>query len=408
MAGCAAAAELEAAGLRPVVLEARARPGGRIFTDLSMGFPLDLGAAWLHGAAANPLSRLVEGRPYRDNDVLDNWLYDPEGNLIPPELSRAVQEASLEMACLALELAAASPEPWSMAEAVAQACFHGGTASHRRSLVRAMPLADLRSFAARPDPEAGPPLEGQDRFLLEGLKEVLARPSDLRLETEVQAVRWSSTGVLLETSSGPLAFDRVILTLPLGVLRSGRVRFEPALPLGKREAIDALAVEVLEKVALLFPRCSWPAEPDFLSLNEPDGEMLTCFNLVPNLDKPALVCFLVGDRARRHGPDDARELALTALRRAFPDLDEPVATRVSRWGTDPFSLGSFCLRPPGVDPGMLDRLAEPVGPLGFAGEATSRSYPGTVYGAYLSGLREARRLLASGGERSNTVGLARS
>jgi monoamine oxidase len=49
MAGLAAARMLVDAGKKVVVLEARGRIGGRIWTDRTMGAPIDLGAAWIHG-----------------------------------------------------------------------------------------------------------------------------------------------------------------------------------------------------------------------------------------------------------------------------------------------------------------------------------------------------------------------
>nr|WP_287045270.1 FAD-dependent oxidoreductase [Herpetosiphon sp.] len=43
---------------------------------------------------------------------------------------------------------------------------------------------------------------------------------------------------------------------------------------------------------------------------------------------------------------------------------------------------------------MRDDLAQPIaGRLFFAGEATERTYPSTVHGAYLSGLRAADEVM---------------
>src|SRR6476469_6059989 len=51
VAGLAAAQELSQAGLRVIVLEARDRVGGRIFTQHVPGYPLpiELGAEFIHG-----------------------------------------------------------------------------------------------------------------------------------------------------------------------------------------------------------------------------------------------------------------------------------------------------------------------------------------------------------------------
>ncbi|MFI2410445.1 flavin monoamine oxidase family protein [Streptomyces sp. NPDC018947] len=59
IAGITAARLLRAAGHRVVVLEARDRVGGRIWTDRTAGFCVDRGASWIHGLTGNPLTTLV-------------------------------------------------------------------------------------------------------------------------------------------------------------------------------------------------------------------------------------------------------------------------------------------------------------------------------------------------------------
>ncbi len=65
----------------------------------------------------------------------------------------------------------------------------------------------------------------------------------------------------------------------------------------------------------------------------------------------------------------------------------------TRWNEDAFARGSYSLFPPGASYEDHDALAEPAGRLLFAGEATHRTYPATVHGAYLSGVREAERVV---------------
>lgn len=78
-------------------------------------------------------------------------------------------------------------------------------------------------------------------------------------------------------------------------------------------------------------------------------------------------------------------------------------------GQPSLALGSQSLQPrflllaSGVDPASFGRLADPVGPLGFAGKATCRAYPATVYGAYLSGIPEAERVLGLDQRRAGSI-----
>lgn len=77
-------------------------------------------------------------------------------------------------------------------------------------------------------------------------------------------------------------------------------------------------------------------------------------------------------------------------------VPDPIQSICTRWGSDPFSYGSYShvsVNSSGID---YDILAENVGNrLFFAGEATSRYYPATMHGAFLSGLREASRIYRS-------------
>jgi monoamine oxidase len=67
---------------------------------------------------------------------------------------------------------------------------------------------------------------------------------------------------------------------------------------------------------------------------------------------------------------------------------------VTRWGQDPFALGSYSFLAVGATPDDRDVIAAPLGPrLALAGEATNRRHPSTVHGAWESGLAAAQQLL---------------
>ena len=94
-------------------------------------------------------------------------------------------------------------------------------------------------------------------------------------------------------------------------------------------------------------------------------------------------------------------MALSSLREVFgskviPDDEQEALLMVeqsliTRWCSDPYTLGSYSHIPIGGLPTDIDMLAKPYydGMLQFAGEATSRLYHGTVHGAILSGERAA-------------------
>ncbi|KAB8097003.1 hypothetical protein EE612_025636, partial [Oryza sativa] len=78
-AGIAAANALRNASFEVVLLESRDRIGGRIHTDYSFGFPVDLGASWLHGVCEeNPLAPIIGrlGLPLYRTSGDDSVLFD--------------------------------------------------------------------------------------------------------------------------------------------------------------------------------------------------------------------------------------------------------------------------------------------------------------------------------------------
>jgi polyamine oxidase len=77
---------------------------------------------------------------------------------------------------------------------------------------------------------------------------------------------------------------------------------------------------------------------------------------------------------------------------------EPQAL-VTRWATDPYSLGAYSFLPVGATPDDRAALQEPVhGRLLLAGEHTDLAAPATTHGALVSGRRAAARVISSGAD----------
>ncbi len=407
LAGLAAARELRRAGRRVRVLEARSRIGGRIHTDRSGSVPIELGAQWIHGSVRNPVADLAHALGLKLVATDHPALQVARGGAArsgPPfgEFAKLVARAR--------RLARRSRRDLPLGEALRRvvAAADGGGRMEEivrsglawLSLVMGTEAEDLSARHWDQDRE----LPGPDLALPEGYDRIpraLAEGLEIHLDEPVQAVVWDArTGVRIETARGCHAAEVAIVTLPLGVLRAGQVRFVPPLPESKRLALDRLGVGVLDKVVLEFPRVFWPADGEHLGNPDPHPHELAAFtSLVPTAGAPLLVGWASGRRARElEGLADeiVVERALRTLRRLLRRrVPDPERVWIARWGADPFARGSYAHIPLGSTGRDHDRLAAPVGGcLLFAGEATSRSFPATVHGAYLSGLREARRVLA--------------
>ena len=93
--------------------------------------------------------------------------------------------------------------------------------------------------------------------------------------------------------------------------------------------------------------------------------------------------------------EEVVEEVMRDLRGMFgSSIGDPSSATFTRWSADPFARGSYSHVPPGGSTKDYEEMAQPVEDrLFFAGEATTRRYPGTVHGALISGEREARRIM---------------
>lgn len=408
--GLAAANRLHTAGVRVTVIEARDRLGGRIWTDRSLGIPIDLGAAWIEGDRG-PAMRLARqfGLATDVSDWTDEDLIDAAGRLVSDiRTARATRMWQTVMRTIQRRASTVDrDEPLAIA-------LRAGLARVRpsdRALVSHIAVTEIDedlgesperlSLTAFEQEEA---FDGEDRVLpggYVGLIDGLARGLDLRTGHTVQRVIREARGVRVECDRGSFTADQCVVTLPLALLRAGRVTFDPPLPASHRAVIEALGVGLLEKVALRFDRPFWPRERHFFGRVPPTPDGLrTWLNAWRWSDAPVLVGIIGADAARglaRRSEAEVIALAMESLRAMFgASVPDPARTIITRWNADPFSLGAYSCVPVGASHTMRERLAEPVdGALHLAGEATHAQYPATVHGALLSGWRAADRALGA-------------
>ncbi len=408
LAGLAAAVELERLGFSVTVLEARERVGGRLWTDRSLGVPIDLGASWIHGAKKNPIAGLAKRFKLKtEKSDREDWrLYDSRGQAVSPGRFKKWAARYEETFEEAVSIGNRSEDDLSVAAGILRVFSEDPSPEDRRA---------LDWFSARRETEAAADFgelslhhiehaegfKGADLALpggFDALAAKLAEDLDVRLGVEVQSINTDGGSALVEAAGETFSADRVIVTLPLGVLKAEMIEFVPPLPAAKRRAVRRLGMGLLNKVVLRFPRVFWPKGTEFLGALGGSEELFQSFhNLAHTREAPVLSGFLYGSKARRAEPLGDRRLgaeALSVLRRIFGrEIPAPESVAASNWGRDPRAGGAYSFVPVGASPEDYDVMAEPAGGrLFFAGEATHRRYPATMHGAYLSGLREARRI----------------
>lgn len=422
MSGLAAARALRGLGHDVVVLEGRDRVGGRIRTD---EHGVDLGAHWIHGTDGNPITELVEdlGIPYSyvggDSaytggfDSLD--LFGADNRLANHRhKSRTLQLADDVLHELEQRAAIARKEQHpdtSLGEVLRQILAERRLSPEDEQAVRYHLNVILREDVAE-DPDKLSLKFWEDGYLVYGygdsvlhqgyqsVVDALAEGLDVRLGHVVTRIDTAGAGpVRVTTDRGVFEADKVLVTVPLGVLKAGAVRFEPPLPEAKRSAIARLGFGTLNKIALHYREPFWPRDQYVFGYlcRDTDRYPTVVISMWKSHGKPVLVLLLgasLGREAETWSDEDVAAYTGTIVEDLF-GADAPAPEHISRtaWSADPFARGSYtCI---GVDSSSKDigTLAEPVGDrLFFAGEGTNPYHWGCVHSAYESGLREAARI----------------
>ncbi|MBS0521129.1 MAG: FAD-dependent oxidoreductase [Proteobacteria bacterium] len=423
MAGVVAARLLKDSGFAVTVLEARSRLGGRVWTDGSLGVPLDLGGSWVHGVAGNPLTLWCE--------KLGIALIESEGErlLIDPRATAPTRDRQRRQARLGRAAFKAAME-WASWKSRAMARLKGPRSVSVKEAVDPLLQASwlpeidrlvIATFVEGSEGVQGAPYEAvaaEEWWPTEGLDrnaqpkggfrhliEDAAEGLDVRLNAPVERIAWSGSGVTaVLADGGKIEADRVVVTVPLGLLRAGLPTLDPLPPPDQQRAVARLGygAGVLGKIYLRFPSRFWPDEPKWFGRlpDAPDrrGTFNTWVSHHHETGLPILLSFSNGATAARldRSASEAEVVAVAmgSLRKMFGEaIPEPERVAYPRWLSDPWSRGGYSY--PGVGSAPEDReiFARPLADrVFFAGEATEPVEYGTVHAALWSAEQTAEAL----------------
>lgn len=343
LAGLGAAQKLRAAGRVVTILEAGSTPGGRASTDTSLGGPVHLGPAWLHGEIGNPIAEAADrvGVPYSPT----TWSVRPtfvvgHGRLAEDERARLAAVHDL----IEEELAAASQA--AETEAAFGPLVRELIDRHQRSPLDRLVLnswfriAYEGMYAATLDdlslPYYAEPfhLPGQNQ-LLEGslalVVEELARGVDIRYGERVVAVkavpdtagpRWT-----VATERGTFPADAVIVTTPVGALQAARIQFDPPLPTDVEAALARIGPGRAAKVFVTFDEAFWAPERAFWLVADEPVALGLWIDVSALAGRPTLCGFVTSDQVARveaMSEDELCNLAFELLERAGVLPDRPL------------------------------------------------------------------------------------
>jgi len=396
IAGLEAAKTLTEQGVSFILIEANDRIGGRVHTNRSLfNIPFDTHAHWMRASPTNPLIFHAQSNDfdvYRDHGRQQYFVGDRKAT--EQELTDLRKTDALFNSRIRSSALSPATGPEDNARTALGADFFERPWGY--TVASEYGVWDMAQDSKDWSPKSWwNSLGATNWFCAEGYGSVVAhygRDVPVKLRVAALEIDWSEDHIKVTTSAGTIRARAAILTVSAGVLAAERIRFKPALPIEKREAINDIDMAVMNYIGLLFNDDIFGFGPDTYVYQQQADE--TGVGYLTNTHHSNLTYGYVGGSQAKALE---RERMETVVNYGLDGLKSMLGNNIEKnfikgfataCGKIPFFDGAYSAVRPGRSAAraILGRtLAEK---LFFSGEATHAVQASTVNGGLESG-REA-------------------
>ena len=404
ISGLAAAKKLKEKGFNVTVLEAQDKVGGRLRTNRSLGVAFDEGASWIHGTDGNPISTLAQQAGMTTFETVDTSRksYDVGGILRSNSSYQTAEDKLYQILDTIMNKGSATQSFETVFNAQYPSYANDRLWQFFLSTYVTFDTGDLNKLSSLLYNE-GEEYNGVEKIATNGydtIPKYLATGLAIQLNQRVSKIDYANTKIQVTHNGVISEADYVLVTVPLGVLKANSIQFSPVLPAKKQTAIQKLGMNCVNKFLLTWNTAFWD-DVQYISYTP---ETKDKFNYFVNVKKfnpsvNALMTFAYADYARQtESMTDAQIISeiMVHLKDIYGNnIPNPTNLLRTKWQTNENSFGAYSYTAVGTEMQHFDDLAEEINDkLFFAGEHTEIDYFSTAHGAYLSGIREADKIIA--------------
>ena len=241
-AGLTAAKYLKKYNIETIILESRKDIGGRIRTFTDWGFPMDLGASWIQSPYNNPLTRIVKKLKinlfetnYKNSTIYDHGLEISKKEIdmaykLYKDIYEKIEDEALK-----------SKYNVSYADLYQKFKINNDLKDFIdwwTIFLNDWEVAtNLKNLGARAFFENKFEFYGMDCLPIKGMRPIIdyvSKGANIKLNSKVRKISRKNNEILIETEEDKFYADYCICTVPISVLKSNQIIFEPELSTEKK------------------------------------------------------------------------------------------------------------------------------------------------------------------------------